>query len=258
MTPLEWARRAARAARETTLRAATRGRGVRRTINGLPVLVEAESRHVFTVDYDRPVAAFLRQRIVPGCEIWNVGANVGVYALQLAAYAGPAGRVLAFEPNPLAAAVLMENIRLNKLHDRVELLQLAVGETSGETILYASGIEGMSRLGRPNPLLDATTPVTVPVTTLDEIAERRQTRPSWIMMDIEGWEVAALKSARHLLGHSRFVIELHPGAWSWSGHSRVDLESLLREFRLEAVALNGQADPLGEHAHVFIDGASGT
>jgi FkbM family methyltransferase len=257
MKPTDWVRRSARAGRELALRVATRGRGVPLTLNGLPVRVAAEARHRFSADYDRPVAAFLRHRILPGSEVWNVGANVGVYALQLGAWLGPQARVVAFEPNPDAARVLMENVRLNRLHDRVEIIRCAIGETSGEANLYTCGVDGMSRIGRPNPLLAATKAVSVAVTTLDEVAERRQKRPSWVIMDIEGWEIAALKSARRLLRHSRFVIELHPSAWPWSGHSRTDLEELLQELELEVVRLTGQADPLGEHGHVFVDGARG-
>ena len=73
---------------------------MRRTVNGLPVRVELGSRRLFAVDYEPPVAAFLQRRVLPGSEVWNVGANVGVYALQLGAWVGPTGRVLAFEPNP--------------------------------------------------------------------------------------------------------------------------------------------------------------
>ena len=54
----------------------------------------------------------------------------------------------------------------------------------------------MSRIGSPNPVLDAPNAISVPVTTLDEVAAQRERVPSWIVMDIEGWEIAALKSAR--------------------------------------------------------------
>ena len=69
---------------------------------------------------------------------------------------GAQGRVLAFEPNPDAARVLTENVRLNGLQDRVEIVPWAIGETPGDANLYASGADGMSRLGRANPALAAT------------------------------------------------------------------------------------------------------
>lgn len=258
MKPSDWIRRSARAGRELGLRVATSGRGVPRTINGLAVRVVAGTRHWFSGEYEGPVAAFLRHHIVAGSEVWNVGANIGVYALQLGAWVGPEGLVLAFEPNPFAARLLTENVRLNGLHDRIEILPMAIGEFPGEGDLHARAADPMSRLGRPNPVLAVTQCVRVPVTTLDEVAERRRKRPAWVIMDIEGWEIAALRSARRLLGQCRFVIEVHPSAWPWSGHSRADLEALLRDLGLEAVPLSGQVDPLGEHGHVFIDGASDT
>ena len=137
MRPAHWLRRSARAVRELALRIATHGRGVPRTLNGLAVRVDPGTRPGFLVNYERPVAAFLRQHIVAGSEVWNVGANIGVYALQLGAWVGPDGRVLAFEPNPFAARLLTENVRLNGLHDRVEILRLAIGESPGEADLHA-------------------------------------------------------------------------------------------------------------------------
>ena len=88
MKPPQWPRRAARAVREFVLCTATRGRGVRLMLNGLPVRVDAATRHRFSTDYERQVAAFLRHRIQPGSEVWNVGANVGAYVLQAGAWVG--------------------------------------------------------------------------------------------------------------------------------------------------------------------------
>ena len=33
------------------------------------------------------------------------------------------------------------------------------------------------------------------------------------------WEIAALEGARSHLGRTRFIVELHPDAWQWSGHT---------------------------------------
>ncbi len=45
------------------------------------------------------VTLCLARLITPGMVCWNVGANVGYYAALMVLRAGPAGRVLAFEPN---------------------------------------------------------------------------------------------------------------------------------------------------------------
>ena len=47
---------------------------------------------------------------------------------------GARGLVLAFEPNPFAARLLTENVRLNGLHDRIEILRLAIGESRARRI----------------------------------------------------------------------------------------------------------------------------
>jgi hypothetical protein len=52
------------------------------------------------------VAGFLASSSLAGAECWDIGANVGVYVLQLAEHVGVFGRIVAFEPNPSAAALL--------------------------------------------------------------------------------------------------------------------------------------------------------
>jgi FkbM family methyltransferase len=241
------------ALREPILRAITRRTGMPRTVNGLSVRVASTARAVFSGDYDRPVADYLRSRIQPGSEVWSVGANVGVYTLQFASWVGPAGCVVAFEPNPRAARLLRENVRLNGLSERVEIVECAIGDHRGHVDLFIEGASGMARAGRPNPMLAEPESVRVPVTTLDLFRAARGTSPSWIMMDIEGWEIAALRGAGTLFDTTRFAVELHPSAWAWSGHNRTELERLLDDAGLDIVPLIGQLDPLNEHGQVALE-----
>lgn len=243
--------------REWLIRTLLSRRGVARTVNGIPLRVDPAGRHVFTPVYDEGAAASLRSYLREGMEAWNVGANIGVYALQLAHYVGAAGRVVAFEPNPEARAVLHRNVAFNALHARVEVVPSAVGSAPGTVDFYASGADGMGRAGRPNPRLTKTDRIEVPVTTLDTFAAARGRIPDLVMMDIEGWEIAALEGARALIGRTRFIVELHPDAWQWSGHSRADLERLLDAAGLEARPLSGQRDPLGELGQVVLEGEQG-
>jgi hypothetical protein len=71
----------------------------------------------------------------------------------------------------------------------------------------------------PNPLLPHATKRRVPVVTLDAFAASRNCLPSWSLMDVEGWEIAALRGARQVLTHVQVAVGMHPSAWEWSGHS---------------------------------------
>ena len=80
-----------RRAREPLVRALLARRGAARTVNGIPLRVDPVGRHVFTPIYDEGAAGCLRTHLREGMEAWNVGANIGVYALQLAHLVGAAG-----------------------------------------------------------------------------------------------------------------------------------------------------------------------
>jgi FkbM family methyltransferase len=234
------------------------GRGIAWEINGVTFRVDPRQRHRLGHDYDAPVAAFIRARLRPGALCFDVGANVGVYVLQFAHWAGPAGRVVAFEPNPAARAVLARHVELNGLGQRVEVAPAAVGAAPGEATLYADGADGMSRLGEPNALIaDRARALRVPVVTLDDFCRERALRPDWLLIDIEGFELAALAGARRLLTERgaalHVVVEMHPSVWDSAGATRAGAAALLDELGLRPVPLTGQRDPLGEHGLVYLE-----
>ncbi|HJX89697.1 MAG TPA: FkbM family methyltransferase, partial [Pyrinomonadaceae bacterium] len=97
--------------------------------------------------------------------------------------------------------------------------------------------------------------ITVPLKTIDSVLEDTQSLPNCVLVDIEGWEIAALLGAPRLLAAEPFpmlIIELHPDAWAWSGHSRHDLEALLKRYSLYIAPLSGQHDPLSQYGQVII------
>lgn len=253
-----WLVRRLRPAYESALDVLTMRRGIEWKVNGETYRVDPRRRHRFGPNYDAPVARFIRERIKPGAVCVDVGANVGVYVMQFARWAGPEARVVAFEPNPGAMAALRRHVRMNRLDGQVELVASAVGARAGSATMYASDADGMSRLGAPNSrIASRVRELTVPVVTLDEFCESRGLAPDWLFMDIEGFELAALEGARRTLaggrGRLRVVVEMHPDVWGTAGTTRAGAESLLAELGLRAVPLTGQRDPLGEHGIVFLE-----
>jgi FkbM family methyltransferase len=240
---------------EGVLLATSRGRGIPWTINGLTYSIDPRFRHQMGSRYDQDLASWLRERVKPGEILLDVGANIGIYVLQFARWSSPGGRIVAVEPNPAARAVLERHIRMNGLSGRVDLLPLAVGASAGTATLHVMGTDGMSRLGTPNPLLGPTaSEIVVPVATLDQICESRGIRPDWVLIDVEGFEIAALSGAANLLSarQTRFIVEMHPDAWEVAGTSRRDLESLLGRFHLQVEALGPQTESLQEWGHVLL------
>jgi FkbM family methyltransferase len=147
---------------------------------------------------------------------------------------------------------------LNGLGSRVEVVPAAVGAKMGDAILFASGADGMSRLGEANELIaDTVEEISVPVVTLDDFCESRGLEPDWLLMDIEGFEIAALEGARKIIesrgAELNVVVEMHPGAWESAGTTREAAQELLDEFGLRAVPLTGQRDALGDHGLVYLE-----
>ena len=128
--------------------------------------------------------------------VFDVGANVGT---MTRIFASLGARVVAIEPNPDCA----RHIELSTSRDSVEVLQAAIGSTSGVGVLKVSDrkdkMSSMSRewceaVSRNNADYVGMwrREVTVPLLTLDALIARYG-RPAYIKIDVEGYEEEALK-----------------------------------------------------------------
>lgn len=70
------------------------------------------------------------QILKPGMTVVEAGANIGVHTLAIAQKVGPAGRVLAFEPQRSVFQILCANLALNGL-EQVEPHWAALGKADG-------------------------------------------------------------------------------------------------------------------------------
>ena len=231
--------------------------GFRRTINGRETfLIDPQHRGLFPETYEPSVGEFLRANVKPGDVCLDIGAHVGIYALCLARWSGRDGRVFAFEPNPQTRAVLESNLRRNPEGKRITVVPKGVSDHPGEATFYAAGIEGFSRLGEPNRERgEQHRSFQVSITTIDEFCAEQGIRPDWILIDIEGYEVAALRGARQtiLTCESRIVVEMHPFLWESARTSKAEFVQLLSEYRLEATPLSSQTDVWAENGQALLE-----
>ena len=151
-------------------------------INGVTFKMDPHQRHCMGVwghdvwgmghDCKAPVVRFLRQAVKSGDVCFDVGVNVGAYALQFAHGTGSGGSVVAFEPNPAAAEVLSRQIRMNGFEGIVTIEMAVVGSACGTAELNQTDTDRMSRLGMRNKMLRFSQPVVVQMATIDEYCDR--------------------------------------------------------------------------------------
>ena len=87
---------------------------------------------------ERSEMVAIRRLLTPGMVVADIGANVGFYTLHMASCVGPAGRVLAFEPDPLCFALLQSRIKRSGATN-IQAHHLAIGEQARDAVLYCSG-----------------------------------------------------------------------------------------------------------------------
>jgi FkbM family methyltransferase len=167
-------------------------------------------------------AAF-RAAVRPGATVLDVGSNVGAYTLMFATWAGPNGRVFAFEPDADARAGLVTHLALNQLSDRVEVIDAAMSADVGRARFAVHRYGGGSSLAIDS--LEAAAIVTVATESIDHFCETRGLRPNLIKIDVEGAELDVLKGARRTLAQPgvEVFVEFHPAVWAASGIGRADI-----------------------------------
>ncbi|MFQ5776093.1 MAG: FkbM family methyltransferase [Kiloniellaceae bacterium] len=155
--------------------------------------------------------------------LWDIGANIGVYALYAAKARGM--RVLAFEPSAATYAVLVRNVELNGLDERVDAYCLAFDETNRLDHLYMANTEAghsMHAFGQTRTVqgeMKAVFRQAVPGFSVD--AFRRTfgpPPPDHVKLDVDSIELRILKGARQTLrAHVKTVLVEIDGSTRESG-----------------------------------------
>jgi len=164
---------------------------------GLGWVPERFSRSIETAEI-----AFWRNLPLEGLVVYDVGSFEGLLALY---FASRAKQVICFEPNSRNHSRLTDNIQVNGFRNLI-VRKTGIGDSPQEIKLVwnpempggaSAEAATATHLGQTVP--DAHTEV-IPITTLDaEAEEQKLPAPDLIKIDIEGWELNALKGAQGLL-----------------------------------------------------------
>jgi FkbM family methyltransferase len=150
-----------------------------------------------------PALAVIDALVHEGDGVVDAGADWGIYTVRLAELVGPAGRVHAFEPNPVSLERLetvvgsepQVRVHAAALSDRAGTATLHVPLDAGETL------RPLGSLRAPGDVPCET--VKVATVTLDSALGDDTQRISFAKIDVEGHELAVLRGAERLLTAAR-------------------------------------------------------
>lgn len=214
-----------------------------RTPEGLQLVINPlfHSNYVASGDvagYEPEMRRALAALAQPGMTAYDIGANVGVFSLQLAALVGAGGRVYAFEPEPNNLACLEQTARLNSL-PQLTVDRRAVGDATGVAHFDRRGGAFSGRLvGTTRGYHETGNRLTVETVRLDDaIAAGQLAPPDLLKVDVEGNEGMVLRGlVRTLRSRGPVVVcELH-------GHLGDSVAGVIAELRDAGYAMAHLAD----------------
>jgi FkbM family methyltransferase len=176
----------------------------RRLPNGVQIFVSPGSQLKYLkLRFDSDLSQLAESYVVESSVVWDVGANCGVLAFSSAR----ARQILAVEPDPFLADALTRSAMLGKapvtvvtaaVSSHVGLADFSIARR-GRAANHLTEVPGSSQAGGER------TRIAVPTVTLDHLLDRFGP-PTFVKIDIEGAEVAALQGAARLLSEARPVI----------------------------------------------------
>ncbi|MBE0541137.1 MAG: FkbM family methyltransferase [Verrucomicrobia bacterium] len=207
---------------------------------GQRLLVDPSEMHGFYLyyehAYDDYIFDFIAARTSRFSRALDVGANIGIYTVFLAAHFQ---RVDAFEPDPSNLERLKKNLDLNQCAN-VAVHAVCVGDRIGSVgfkrpVAHNQGIGSIAVAGGDYQ---------VSSTTLDEFFAGQPIQPTLIKMDIEGAEWLASKGMRRVLAeygmNIAILLETHPERLPDYGGSIVQLKDCFESYGMQVEALTPQ------------------
>ena len=166
----------------------------------------SNKRNALTKSYEPLQLYFLRHiaETQRECIFLDVGANIGAYSILLSDIKSIV-KIIAFEAMRECADEIKANIKLNGLEERVNIVEIALSDKSGEAYFLRT-----KPYGGDSAILDTylfgrhqgDQVITVKTGTLDEQIKSLSASVIIMKIDVEGHELSVLRGAENLLTRS--------------------------------------------------------
>lgn len=182
--------------------------------------------------WERDLSRFIAEIVTPDTLFLDVGANFGYFSILAASRIGQTGKgsVIAIEPNPKLVGLLNRNIEINWSMSPIEVVQGAAADRPGHLkLVIPADRAANASVASVKSRGDAT--IVVESVTIDDVVGGRDV--SLMKIDIEGFELAALRGARKTLaasGNLKIAMEWSQRQMADAGFDANELIAFLNEY----------------------------
>ena len=182
--------------------------------------------------------SFVKREIIkPGDVVIECGAHHGAQTILLSRWVGSKGKVIVIEPIPENIAILQRNVKLNGLTN-VIVVEKAAGSSCGYLSMTRNSNGAVSSRKNQRNI------IRVESITLDKLADELMISPTFIKIDVEGYEYQILEGCKSILSAMPSVfLEVHTLTLPRYGRVFQDLWELI-DHKLYDIFI--QADDLEE------------
>ncbi len=159
-----------------------------------------------------PEFQFIKQLTQPGDIVFECGTHHGLTAMLLSKWVGNEGKIVSFEINQHNAAIARKNFELNKI-DNVILEEKGLGSQKSSQKIFNKSNSSVTpsnviSLGWLKNFIYGTNEVEI--IALDDYVKTQSILPTFLKIDVEGYESEVLKGATEILKTlPKLEIEIH-------------------------------------------------
>lgn len=162
-------------------------------------------------NFEHETTIFLKKIIKSGDIILDIGANIGQFSVIMSMFSGSSGKIYAIEPYDKNISLIKKNIEINDIVN-IYVHKVAIADKNGRMIfrIYDDYAYNSFLLIDRKKLLKEDS---VECQTIDAFIEQNKiTKLDLIKIDIEGYELPAMKGAENTLNKFRpgIIAEIQP------------------------------------------------
>ena len=196
--------------------------------------------------YELHILRLLDRYLGEGDRFVDIGANVGMISLHASRLVGASGRVDAVEPNPRCVEQLRRTIEINEINN---ITIHAMGLADSEGVLELKQNHSHTGIGTFAQLDPGTVVVSTSVAVKrgDDVFGDDARVPKLVKMDVEGFELHAVRGMEHTLRRwgAPIIMEMNEHHLNRAGTGIGDLHAFLAGLGYSAMNIGMQRKRLG-------------